>query len=72
MPLDKQLKVFFVFSQPKRMLCVFKKSSLNETVLVSTKKQMVKLIDKNIITYLQFYAQNLCLSGPGITIPPFS
>ena len=51
-PLDKNvwLKVNFLITQTKHMLWV-----LNETVLLSTQKQIIKLMDKKIFTNLLLF-----------------
>ena len=51
--------IFFYFST-KTYVIGTQKNRLNETVLLSTQKQMVKLMSKKILTILR---PNFCLSG---------
>ena len=53
-------KISFIISQPKYMLWVLKKPSHWDGSFEHP-KQMLKLKKRN---YLQFYAENDCLSGP--------
>ena len=55
MPLDKsvQLKNFFFYFSTKTYVVGTQKNRLNETVLLSTPRKMLKLMDNKIFTILR-------------------
>ena len=58
------MKNYFSYFSTKTYVVGTKKNPLKETVLKSTQNILLNKWVRKYLQYLQFYAQNFCLSNP--------